>query len=215
MHITLRSILTRRLISAALIFVAIFAAATNPVPAIAAPVLVLIPGIAGASPNDFLIRNRRAMEARGFETSVATTAGEASRQVRSLSKQGKQVVVVGMSAGTRKAAQVIASGAPAIAVIFVSGSMMPGPGREGVSEILGSPGLLPPTLLVHNSYDQCPGTPPDGARSFVSWSGGRASLKMISGSGPQRQPCGPRSPHGYVGHDSEAVSAILSFARRF
>ncbi len=175
--------------------------------------LVLVPGAGGASPNDFLIRNIPALEARGFTTSVATSTWAATEAVRSAAAEGRKVVIVGMSAGAPTVAEAIAGGAPAAGAVFVSGILMPNPRRPSAQETLGDPRRLPPSLIVHNAYDECPLTSPEAARAFASWTRGKARLRMLSVAGPPAPPCGPMGAHAFVGNEGVAIAAIADFAR--
>jgi dienelactone hydrolase len=174
--------------------------------------LVLVPGAGGASPNDFLIRNKGNFEANGFSIVVALTAEDARSAAASAASQGSRVVLVGMSAGTPTVAEALASGAPVTRAVLVSGPLMP-PGIRGRSVVgsLGTPAALPPTLVVHHRQDACPLTPPEGVAPFVSWSRGRARAAWVSGNAGG--PCGPISAHGYIGQDGAAIAAISRFAR--
>jgi predicted esterase len=175
--------------------------------------LVLIPGAGGASPNDFLIRNRAALEGRGFSTSVATTAALAADAARSAAADGRKTVIVGMSAGAPAAAEAATAGAPVAGVVFVSGILMPNPRRPSAQEALPDPRRLPPALVVHNAQDECPLTSPEAARAFVAWTGGRARLRMLNVPGPPAPPCGPMGAHAFVGGEGVAVAAPAEFAR--
>lgn len=176
-----------------------------------ATTLILVPGAGGATPNDFLIRNSGAFAARGFQTTVALSAGDIISSATSIRSRGGTAVLVSMSKGTLAAAQALAEGASVAGVVFVSGFMMPGT-AESVPSILGAPGKLPATLVVHHRRDQCPMTPPEGATAFATWSAGKARLHLIDGGSPGGAPCRPLSAHGYFGQDNAAVSAIARFA---
>lgn len=177
--------------------------------------LVLVPGAGGPVPSDFLIRNIPSFQAAGFATVVATSAGEAQSAVANAAAQGQRAVLVGMSAGTPTIAEAIAAGAPARGAIFVSGALMP-PGIRGSSVVgaLGSPRLLPPTLVVHHRRDGCNMTPPEGVAEFTRWSAGKARIAWVDGGPPpEGPPCRVMSPHGFLGQDIRPVSAITAFAR--
>ena len=52
------------------------------------------------------------------------------------------------------------------------------------------------------------------AAVFVTWSGGKARLKMIQTQGRAKGgTCGPFGAHGYFRKDGEAVNSIISFIR--
>jgi hypothetical protein len=73
---------------------------------------------------------------------------------------------------------------------------------------------MPRTLVLHNKSDACDLTPVSAVEPFIKWSGGKASLQWIGGSGPGKDPCGPNSAHGFMGADSQVVGAIAGFIAR-
>ena len=159
-------------------------------------VAILMPGSAGAVPNDFLVRNKDRIGGKGVSTVVTTSSG------------GRKVVLVGMSRGAIDVAAALAAGAKVNGLVIVSGMY-----REAQAR-LGSPGLLPRTLLVHNKYDTCRFTLPEFASQFVAWSGGRASVRWVNVQGPEvPKVCGPMGAHGFYRQDGGAVAAINSFIR--
>jgi pimeloyl-ACP methyl ester carboxylesterase len=171
-------------------------------------VAILMPGAGGVHPNDFLIRNRSKIGGAGIETRVTTSPSEAAEIARSERQKGRKVVLVGMSLGTLHVAQALAAGAPANGVVLVSGVL-----RE-VASTVGSPGKLPPTLIVHHRNDACIKTPPSGVGYFQQWSGGRARVSWIATTGgPDDQPCRPNGAHGFFRKDGQPVAVIVSFIR--
>lgn len=174
--------------------------------------VILVPGAGGPVPSDFLMRNQQTLASYGLATAVATSASQAASTASSLKAQGASVVLVGMSAGTPTVAEALALGAPADKVVFAAGTLMPGYAQRSVADSLGSPGRLPPTLVLHHRRDECRLTPPEAVGQFVRWSGGRARVRWIDGGTNAGQPCGPMSAHGFYGRDDQAIAAIASFA---
>ena len=167
---------------------------------------VLMPGAGGAVPIDFLVRNEGRIRAAGIETVVTTSPGQAASLVQASIANKPKVVLVGMSRGARDVAQALRSGARPSGVILVSGALGP------AMQILGSPAVLPATLLVHHRRDECPRTSPAVAQRFAAWSGGRARLHWIDNTGNAvPNPCGPRGAHGFFIEDGAAVAAIVAF----
>jgi hypothetical protein len=74
--------------------------------------------------------------------------------------------------------------------------------------------VLPRTLVLHNRNDACELTPVSAVEPFVKWSGGKATVTWIGGSGTGKDPCGPNSAHGFMGADAEVVGAIVGFVAR-
>jgi hypothetical protein len=172
-----------------------------------------VPGKGGIDPSDPLLRNRAALNAQGIATLTVphgTVIGEAVNYMR---KVKAPVALVGMSAGVSFAARGVGNGAKPDALVLISGSLMP-PGKLPAQTGLKTPAVLPRTLVLHNRNDACDLTPVSAVEPFVKWSGGRATLQWIGGSGTGKDPCGPNSAHGFMGADGQVVGAIVSFIAR-
>lgn len=171
-------------------------------------VAILMPGSAGAVPNDFLVRNKDRIGGRGVTTIVTTSSSEAASISQTEEAKGRKVVLVGMSRGAIDVAAALAAGAKVNGLVIVSGMY-----REAQAR-LGSPSLLPRTLLIHNKYDTCRFTLPEFASQFAAWSGGRASVRWVNVQGPEvPKVCGPMGAHGFYRQDGGAVAAINGFIR--
>ncbi len=176
--------------------------------ATAANVAVLMPGSSGIVPGDFLVRNEARFQRSGIRTIMTTSPSGAAATIASERTQGHKIVLVGMSKGTVDAASALASGARPTGVVFVSGIY------SRVMPTLGSPAVLPATLVVHHSNDVCKFTLPSGAQTFVSWARGKARLQWINTTGdPSSNPCNARGAHGFFRKDGAAVSAIIGFIK--
>jgi hypothetical protein len=174
---------------------------------------VLVPGKGGIDPSDPLLRNREALNARGIATLTVphqTRLGQAIDYMRQIKAP---VALIGMSAGVSFAALGVGRGAKPDMLILISGSLM-APGKMPAQEGLKTPEVLPPTLVMANRNDACELTPVGKAEPFVAWTGGRATLQWIGGSGSGRDPCGPSSAHGFSGADKEVVDGIVRFVIR-
>jgi hypothetical protein len=182
-------------------------------PANARASAILVPGKGGINPADPLLRNRAALNAQGIATLTVphgTVLGEAVHYMR---KVKEPVALVGMSAGVSFAARGVGNGAKPDSLALIAGSLM-APGKLPAQEGLKSPSVLPRTLVLHNKADACENTPVAAVEPFVKWSGGRASVVWIGGSGTGKDVCGPNSAHGFMGADGQVVSAIVSFIAR-
>lgn len=169
---------------------------------------ILMPGAGGAVPGDFLVRNNGRIQAAGIQTHITTSPGEAASLSQAETAKGRKVVIVGMSKGAGHVASALASGAKVRGAVFISGVY--GDAKAN----LGSPALLPTTLMVHHPADGCNLTSPDIARDFQKWAGGKATLRWINiKGGDDPRPCGPRGAHGFFMQDGQAVSAIVSFIK--
>jgi hypothetical protein len=177
-------------------------------PAAAANVAVLMPGSSGITPGDFLVRNEGRFRGAGIRTIMTTSPSSAAEAVAAEIAQGRKVVMVGMSKGTVDVASALASGARPTGVVFVSGI------HSRVMATLGSPGVLPATLVVHHSQDVCRVTLPSDASRFVAWSGGKARIQWINTTGqPSNNPCNAQGAHGFFKQDGPAISAVISFVK--
>ena len=197
--------MTRIVLLASVFVLACFAETS---PAAAANVAVLMPGSSGIVPGDFLVRNEGRFKGAGIRTILTTSPSSAAEAVAAETAQGRKIVMVGMSKGTVDVASALASGARPSGVVFVSGI------HSRVMATLGSPGVLPATLVVHHSQDACRLTSPSDASRFVAWSGGKARIQWINTSGqPSNNPCNAQGAHGFFKQDGPAVSAIISFVK--
>ena len=183
------------------------------VPAGARASAILVPGKGGIDPSDPLLRNRAALNAQGIATLTVphgTVLGEAVQYMR---KVKEPVALIGMSAGVSLAARGVGNGVKPDSLVLISGALMAG-GKAPAQEMLKTPAVLPRTLVLHNRNDACNLTPPSAVEPFVKWSGGKASVVWIGGSGGGKDACGPNSAHGFMGADGQVVSAIVEFIAR-
>jgi hypothetical protein len=179
-------------------------------PASARASAILIPGKGGIDPSDPLLRNRAALNAAGIATLTVPHGTVIGQAIQYMRKVKEPVALVGMSAGVSFAGRAIGNGAKPDSLVLISGSLMP-PGKLPAQEAIKSPGSLPRTLVLHNRNDACDLTPVSAVEPFVKWSGGRASVQWIGGSGAGKDPCGPNSAHGFMGADAQVVGAIVAF----
>ncbi len=177
-------------------------------PAQAQTLAILMPGAGGAVPGDFLMRNQARIEGAGIQTLVTTSSSQAASVSQAETAKGRKVVIVGMSLGATHVASALAAGAKVRGAVLVSGVY------EQAKANLGSPALLPTTLMIHHAADGCPMTSPDIARNFQQWAGGKATIRWINTRGGEDpRPCGPRGAHEFFMQDGPAVSAIVSFIK--
>jgi hypothetical protein len=81
-----------------------------------------------------------------------------------------------------------------------------------VQSQVGSPGALPPTLVVHRRLDGCRFTPPSGVEPFKAWGGSRVRVAWMDGGSNSGDPCQARGYHGFNGLDGRVVSTVAQFA---
>ena len=175
---------------------------------------VLVPGKGNINPSDPLLRNQAALNARGIATLTVPHDTRLGLAIEYMRKVKAPVALIGVSAGVSYAARGVGRGAKPDTLVLISGSLMP-PGKlPPAQELLKTPAVLPPTLVMANRNDACDATPATAAEPFVAWSQGRATLQWIGGSGTGRDPCGPNSAHGFMGADAQVVDAIVQFIVR-
>lgn len=185
------------------------------VPANARASAVLVPGKGGIIPSDPLLRNQAALNARGIATLTVPHGTSLIQAVDYMRKVKAPVALIGVSAGVSFAARGVGRGAKPDTLVLISGALMsPGTRPVPAQELLKTPDVLPPTLVMANRKDACDVTPVAAVEPFVAWSQGRATVQWIGGSGSERDPCGPNSAHGFMGADAEVVDAIVRFVTR-
>ena len=174
------------------------------------------PGGTVARGGNQLVRMREAYAARGFAVLVPDAGVSVPAAVKYMAAIKRPVTLVGTSRGTQRAAEGIAQGARPDALVLTSGFLSPQSG-EGVNRsviaLLGSPSLLPRTLVIHHRHDGCRFTSPAGVEPFIKWSGGRARVVWLDGGTAVGNPCQARGHHGFNGLDGEVVSLVAAFAR--
>ena len=169
-------------------------------------------GTIGKLKGNQLVRTRNAYLARGLAVLVVDADVNLSRAVDYMAAIKRPVTVVATSKGTLRAAHGIAGGAKPDALVLTSGFLTDGSGgRQNVANILGSPRLLPRTLVIAHRHDSCRFTLPAGVDPFIRWAGGKASVKWLDGGVNSGDPCQARGHHGFNGLDSEVVSAAAGF----
>ena len=175
------------------------------------PLVILVPGGKGAPQQDgFLMRNKQRFDEAGFQTVVSTTPPEIVQAAKTSRAKGQKAFVVGMSIGVIKSAAALGAGAQVDGAVFFSGNY------KKARDHLGSPGNLPPTLLVHHRHDKCDGTTPRNVEPFGEWSGGKVErVVWIQSSGNNRgaPPCGVFGAHGFYRKDAEPISAAIDFIK--
>jgi hypothetical protein len=175
------------------------------------------PGGTVARGGNQLVRTREAYAARGFAVLVPDAGADVTAAVKYMAAIKRPVTLVGTSRGTQRAAEGIAAGARPDALVLTSGFLSPQSGEgvhRSVIAILGSPSLLPRTLVIHHRHDGCRFTSPNGVAPFIAWSAGRARVDWLDGGSPVGDPCQARGYHGFNGLDAQVVSLVAGFARR-
>jgi hypothetical protein len=78
--------------------------------------------------------------------------------------------------------------------------------------MLGSPALLPRTLVLHHRQDGCYVTPPTSVPPFEAWGGTKVTVIWMTGGIDAGDACRARSHHGFNGLDDLVVSTVAQFA---
>jgi len=154
-----------------------------------------------------LVRTRAQYVAHGVASLTVDIGVDLAAAVEYMRKIAQPVALVGTSKGTLRVAQAVAAGARPNSVVFTSGFM------QQVQGILGSPGALPATLVVHHRLDTCRFTLPDAVEPFKQWGGGKVRVVWMTGGRTEGDPCEARAYHGFLGLDGQVVAAVAAFAR--
>ena len=163
--------------------------------------------------DNVLIRNRDGFAARGYNVLLVDKGTNLVTAVDTMAGLKRPVTVVATSAGTPRTAEGLAKGAKPDRLVLTSGFLSKESGPSpSVMAILGSPRLLPPTLVVHHRQDGCRFTKPAGVAPFQAWAGERVTVTWLEGGRQTGNPCRSRAHHGFNGQDAELVSLITSFA---
>ena len=162
--------------------------------------------------NNQLVRTRAAYKRRGLAVLVVDADVNLAAAVDYMAKIKRPVTVIGTSRGTLRAARGIAHGARPDALVLTSGFLTDASGsRQNVANILGSPGKLPRTLVIHHRQDGCRFTRPAGVAPFIKWAAGKARVVWLDGGIAQGNPCKAKSHHGFLGLDGKVVSLAAGF----
>lgn len=169
-------------------------------------------GTIGRLKGNLLVRTRAAYRAQGLAVLVVDADINLKAAVDYMRAIKAPVTVVGTSRGTQRAAKGIAAGARPDALVLTSGFLSAASGsRVNVISILGSPALLPRTLVIHNRQDGCHLTRPAGVAPFIKWAGGRARAVWLDGGVSVGNPCKGKSYHGFNGLDARVVALAAHF----
>jgi hypothetical protein len=155
-----------------------------------------------------LVRTRGAYRAAGLAVLTVDIGVDLGAAVQYMRGIVKSVTLAGTSRGTLRIAQAVAAGARPDAVVFTAGFM------QQVQSILGSPGSLPRTLVVHHREDGCRVTPPGAVEPFAQWGGGKVRVVWMTGGTTTGDWCEAFAHHGFAGLDGRVVSVVAGFARR-
>lgn len=159
-----------------------------------------------------LVRTRSAYASRGLAALVVDAGANLASAVQYMAAIKRPVTVIATSRGTLRAARGIAAGARPDALVLTSGFLSAESGSpENVESILGSPSLLPHTLVIHHRQDGCRATLPAGVDPFIRWSSGRARVVWLSGGSDAGNPCEAFAHHGFNGIDGQVVGVAASF----
>jgi hypothetical protein len=164
-----------------------------------------------------LVRTRNAYAAKGFVVLVPDAGVNVATAVSYMAAIKRPVTLVGTSRGTQRAAEGLAAGAKPDALVLTSGFLSPQSGEHvnrSVVRLLGSPSLLPRTLVIHHRHDSCRFTLPSGVGPFIAWSRGKANVMWLDGGTSTGDPCQARAYHGFNGIDGQVVNAVAAFAAR-
>jgi hypothetical protein len=169
-------------------------------------------GAIGRLKGNQLVRTRRAYEARGLAVLVVDADVNLNAAVDYMRAIKAPVTVIGTSRGTLRAAKGIAGGARPDALVLTSGFLSAESGSgQNVVAILGSPALLPRTLVIQHRRDGCRFTRPAGVAPFIKWAAGRARVVWLDGGVSVGNPCQAKAYHGFNDLDGRVVALAAGF----
>lgn len=157
-----------------------------------------------ARSGNWIVRTRGAYARSGIASITLDGGADPAKAVEYMRGIAPRVIVVAMSRGALKVADTLS--ARPDGVVFASSIL------DGARGMIGDPGRLPPTLIIHHRQDSCRLTLPDSAVTFQQWTGGKARLVWIDGGSSTGDPCQARAYHGFIGREGQVVGAITSFA---
>jgi hypothetical protein len=151
-----------------------------------------------------LVRTRAAYARAGFATLTLDSWGDPAAAVAHMRTIARPVVVVATSRGATRIHRALPARPDAI--VITSGML------DAFQQNVGSPGALPPTLIIHHRQDSCRVTLPALVDPFIAWSAGRARVVWLTGGTDQGDPCQAAGHHGFAGLDGQVVSRVTGFA---
>lgn len=163
--------------------------------------------------NNQLVRTRELYAARGFAVLTIDLHTDRAAALAYMAKIKRPVTFVGTSRGTLRAAEAVRNGVRPDGLVLTAGMLDPTMRFENVPAILGTPSILPPTLIVQHRQDGCRVTLPSGVDPFVAWAGSHVrKVVWLSGGVDDGDPCQAMGHHGFAGLDAAVVNAVASFA---
>jgi hypothetical protein len=151
-----------------------------------------------------LVRTRKSYVGHGIASLTIDAGVSVSEAVAYMRKVARPVVVVATSRGSLRVAGAL--GARPDGVVLTAAFL------DEVKGQVGSPGALPPTLVVHHRKDACRVTPPSAVEPFKAWGGARIRVVWMDGGNDTGNPCQARAYHGFNGLDGRVVSTVAQFA---
>ncbi len=131
-----------------------------------------------------LVRTRKAYLGHGIATLTIDRGVDVAAAVNYMRGIARSVVVVGTSRGSLRVPNALAA--------RPSGIVLTAAFLDGVRSSVGSPGALPPTLVVHHRQDGCRYTPPAAVEPFKAWGGARVGVAWMDGGVNEGDPCQAR-----------------------
>ncbi|MBV8151130.1 MAG: hypothetical protein JO101_00710 [Candidatus Eremiobacteraeota bacterium] len=164
------------------------------------------------SPN-FVIRTRALLRDAGFVTAYMDDPENLRDAIARLRAVATPVIVVSTSRGTLVATDNTArlgNAGPDLLVLtspITTGSKK-NPTAIGISTALQ---ISVPTLVVANQHDACAVSTPGGAEALAAAFSPPATFVSVDSTQTRGDPCGPTSPHGFLGIESDVINQIVSW----
>jgi hypothetical protein len=122
---------------------------------------------------------------------------------------------LGTSRGTLSVGNAAARGVPMAGLVLTS-SVTAGKKEKATLLDVAIDRIAVPTFLLHHRHDGCDASPLRGAeklRTALAHAPAVGWKVLDGGDEPTGGPCTPRSHHGFLGLDADAVDAIVGFIR--
>lgn len=191
--------------------------------------VVPIDGAGSSGNQNFLIRTRSIWTTYGINAMILDSPNNASllgrrsipAYVQALaaavdfarSRANVPVWLVGTSQGSTAAANGAAHLGTKIAGVVLTSSVTRANRSGETASSVGLSAIAVPTLVIANSDDTCPASPPADAQTLLASipTAPRKEVMLFESSAIRSPPCEALSPHGYMGIEASVIQRIASW----
>jgi hypothetical protein len=179
--------------------------------------LLRIDAVGGTPSDNFVIRVRSAFTDAGYAIAYVEDPGDLRPVIARMRRIARPVFLLATSNGTAVAAATTArlgddgpDGIVLTSTVTITSRRF---GYTAASVDLSR--IHVPVLFVHNRNDGCSASPPAGIAPLMARfpAGSDVTRSDFSSETTPNDPCGPLSPHGYLGIEDDVTATILSWMR--